>query len=109
MELVSELLTPPLAQIRRRDDQQLPTPLRPLLGEQQPRLNGLAEANLISKNCTLREGRPKREQRGVDLVRIEIHLGVRERCGKFLDAVRRAAQAQFVSEQLRMMGSEGFV
>ena len=45
--------------------------------------------------------------RRVDLVRIEVHLRVSQRGSKLFHAVGRLAEAQFMREQLRMVGREG--
>ena len=46
-ELLSQLLVPLLAEIRRRDDEDAPLPLGPSLGKNKPRFNGLAETDLV--------------------------------------------------------------
>jgi hypothetical protein len=52
-ELLGHFLEPLLAQVCGRDDQNPPLALRPLLGEHQARLDGLAQANLIGEQGTL--------------------------------------------------------
>jgi hypothetical protein len=58
-ELLGQLLIPLLAQVRRRDDQDAPLALRPLLGEHQTRLDGLAETDLVGQQRALGEGELK--------------------------------------------------
>lgn len=71
--LVGQFLSPLLAKVARADDQKLAAALRPTLGKYNPRLNGISD--LISQNRPPRKRRPKRKERGLHLVRIEINLG----------------------------------
>jgi len=80
-----------LAEIGRRDDQDPPLSLRPLLRQDQPRLDGLSEPHLVGQQRPLREGRPEREEGGVDLVGVQIHLRIHERSRQLLDAIRGKA------------------
>src|SRR5437762_9050196 len=79
MELVRELLGPLLSQVCGNDHEQLPLPLGPFLGEQQPGFNRLSESDLVGEDRALREWILERKERCVHLVRIEVHLRVGER------------------------------
>ena len=72
-----------LAEIGRRDDQDPPLSLRPLLRQDQP--------HLVGQQRPLREGRPEREEGGVDLVGVQIHLRIHERSRQLLDVIRGKA------------------
>ena len=78
-ELLGQLLIPLLAQIGRRDDQDAPLALRPFLREDQARLDGLAETDLVGQQRALGERRLEGEQGGIDLMGIQIDLGARRR------------------------------
>ena len=62
-------------------------PLRPPLGQEDTGFNRLTETDFVGEDRA-REGRAKREQGRLHLVRIEIDLSVRERAGEFFHAVR---------------------
>lgn len=49
-ELVLQLLMPLLAQVRRNDDEHLPPPFRPALGDDQAGFDGLAQTNLVGED-----------------------------------------------------------
>lgn len=74
--------------------------LCPLLGKQEPGLDGLSEPNLISQDGSLREGAPKRKDGRFNLVGVQIHLGlgIRQNRGELLHAVRRAAAGELVGQ-----------
>ena len=59
---------PLLAKIRRRDDEDAPFALGPFLGNDEARLDGFAEADLVGEQSAFGEGRMEREKRGVDLM-----------------------------------------
>ena len=97
---------PLLAKIRRRDDEDAPFALCPFLGNDEACLDGLAEADLVGEQGTLRQGRVERKKRGVDLMRIEIDLRTGDRTGELFRAVGGAALGQLVSEELGVVVSE---
>jgi len=70
-------LTPLLAKVRWADDEQGTPSFRPILGEQYPRLDCLAESYFVGEDGPLGQGRPESEERGLNLVGIQIHLGIR--------------------------------
>ncbi len=49
-ELVLQFLVPLLAQVRRNDDQHLPPPFGPTLGEHQAGFDGFAQAHLVGED-----------------------------------------------------------
>ena len=77
-----------------------PLSFRPFLRQHQPCFDGLAEAYLVCEQCAFRERRTKCEQRGINLVGIQVDLCVGERRGELLDAIGRTAARQFVREVL---------
>ena len=88
-ELFLKLLVPLLAQVGRGDDQDAPLALRPALREDQTRLDGLAEPDLVGEDRPPGQGGAEREQRGLDLVRVQVHLRIDKGAGQLLHAVRR--------------------
>lgn len=77
---------------------QAPLPLCPSLREDQARLDGLAQADLIRQQRPLRQGRIKGKQGSFDLMRIEVYLGIDQCPGEPLRAVGGAPFGQLVSE-----------
>ena len=104
-ELLGQLLMPLLAQVGRRDDQDAPLALRPLLREHEPGFDGLAEADFVGQQRALRERRLEGEERRVDLMRIQVDLRARDRARELLDAVGREASRQLVGEVLGVVVS----
>ena len=97
-----EFLIPLLAEIGGDNDEQFPFALCPFLREQNAGLDGLAQADLVGQDCASRQGGTEGEQGSVNLVGVQINLGIGERCREFLNAVRSAAFRQFVREILRV-------
>jgi len=62
-------------------------------------LDRLAQPNLVGEHRPMRERRAEGKEGGLDLVRVQINLGIDERPGQLLDAVRRAPLGQFVREE----------
>ena len=87
----SNFLVPLFAEARWRDDQDAPLAFGPFLREDQARLDGLAQANFVRQQRTPRQRGAEGEQRGFDLVGVQIDLGVNERAGELLDAIGRAS------------------
>ena len=86
-ELVLQLLMPLLAQVRGNNDQNPAPPLRPALRDHQARLNGLAEAHFVGKDDAARKWVAAGEEGGIDLVRVEVDLGIDQRRGQRLHGV----------------------
>src|SRR3984893_6887104 len=57
----------------------MPLAVGPALGEGKPRLDCLAEADLVGQQGALREGRRQREECYVHLMRVEVHPRRRQR------------------------------
>jgi hypothetical protein len=74
VELLLQLQAPLLAYGSRTDDQQLPPAFSPILAEHQASLDGFTEANFIGQEHPFGQGRPESEQRGLDLVGIQIAI-----------------------------------
>ena len=53
-----------------------PVRLGPLLRQHEARLDGLAEADLVGEEHALAEGLSQREERGINLVRLEVDARV---------------------------------
>jgi hypothetical protein len=82
---------PLFAQAGRRDNEDSPLPFRPLLRDDQARLNGLAQANLIGEQRAFGQRRLEGKERDFNLVGVEIHLRIHKRTGQLLHAIRGAA------------------
>ncbi|MCP9451828.1 MAG: hypothetical protein NNA23_03990 [Nitrospira sp.] len=106
VKLVLKLLAPLLAQVGGKDDQEAPLPLGPLPGDQSSGLNRFTKAHFVGKGGPLREGTAEGEQRGLDLVRIEVNLRIGEYGGKLLHAIGGATPGQFVSQVFRVVGGQ---
>ena len=94
---------PLLAKIRRHDDENPPLPFRPLLGNHESRFDGLAKADFIGQQRAFGKRRLERKKRRIDLMRIEINLGLPPPQRAF-QAVGRAALGQLVSEIFGVVG-----
>lgn len=97
-ELVGEFLTPLLAEIGRHDDQEPALAFGPPLGKQDARLDGLTETHLVGEDGPFGQGRLKGKEGGLDLVGIQIDLGISQRSRQFADAVRRTAFGQLMGK-----------
>ena len=99
IELLFQLALPLLSQRRRTDDQQPPFPFRPELTQDQPRLDGFAQPHLVCQQDALRQRRMKREQRRLNLMRVQVNRGVVQRLAYSPDALP-ASFRQIVSKVL---------
>ncbi len=98
VELVGQLLARLFPEVGRENHEQAALPLRPLLREQQTCLDCLAQPYLVGKYRALRERALERKERRLDLMWIEIDLGVRQHCRQLLDAVGWTALCQLLGE-----------
>ena len=105
VELLLQLHRPLLAQRCRANHQQPALALRPELAEHDARFDRLAEADLVGQDHALGERRLEREERGFDLVRVEIDRRVEQRHRQSIHAARGPAR-QVVGEVLRVMWSQ---
>ena len=105
-ELFGQLLIPLLAQVGRRDDQNAPLALRPLLRKHQAGLDGLAQAHFVGQQRAFGKRRVEGEQGRIDLMRVQIDLRIHQRTGQLLDAIRRAAAGQLVGEVFGVVGGD---
>ena len=78
VELLAQFECPLLPDGRRTDHEQTTLPLGPQLAEHQPCLDGLAEAHLVREQHALAQRRAEGEQRGVDLVWVQVNGGIEE-------------------------------
>ena len=103
VELFVEFERPLLPKRSRGDDKQAASAFRPRLAEDEARLDGLAETDLIREQDSLRERRAQGEKRGFNLVGIEGDGGVEERPAQAIHAVP-ADPAEFVGVVFRVVG-----
>jgi hypothetical protein len=86
-ELLGQFLIPLLPQVGRRNDEHPPIPLCPFLGEHEASFDRLAKPDFIRKQRTFGKRRLECEQRGIDLMWIEVYLCIDQRTRKLLYAV----------------------
>ena len=92
-------LVPPLRPERRRDeDEDAALPLRHQLGDHHPRFDGLAEAHLVGEDAAAVGDRLEGEGRRLELVRVQVDLGLGEGRGDAGQVVARAAEGQLLGE-----------
>lgn len=99
-KLFREFLKSLLSQVRRRNDEHSPLALGPFPGKHEARFDGSPEADLIRKQSTLREGRLKRKQRRVNLMRVQIDLRARHRTRELFFAVGRETPSELICNVL---------
>jgi hypothetical protein len=104
-ELLLQLERPLLANGGWADHEQATTTLSPILAENDAGLNRLPKSNLVGQHHALRERRLQSEQRGLDLMGVQVDGGIEERHGQAVEPASRAAR-QVVSEVLRVVGGE---
>jgi len=73
------------------------------LCQKQAGLDRLSETDLVGEDRALGERALEREERGLDLVRVQVHLRIGEHRGELLDAVGGAAARQLVGKIPRMV------
>ena len=106
-ELVGQFLAPLLPQVGRNDDQDATLPLRPALGDQEPGLDGLSQAHLVGQDGTTGKRVPEGEQSRLDLMGIQVDLGIRENRRQLLDAVEAPPPRQFMGDVLGVVRRSG--
>ncbi|OPZ67417.1 MAG: hypothetical protein BWY83_02619 [bacterium ADurb.Bin478] len=79
VELFLQLQAPLLAQRGRTDDQQASLALCPELAQQKTRFDGFAQPHLIGQQHAFGKRRTQSKKSSVDLVRVQIHTGIKER------------------------------
>ena len=77
-ELLTQLLLPLLTQRGRGDDEDAALTLCPVLADDDPGLDRLTEANLVSQDHSICERGLQREQCRVHLVGFGLHLGIKQ-------------------------------
>ena len=102
IEFFLQLALPLLAERRRANHEKAASALRPKLTQHEPGFNGLAETDFVREEHAFRKRRLQREQRGLHLMRIQIHARVQERLANPVH-VLSAAQRQRVREILRVI------
>jgi hypothetical protein len=104
IEFLLQLHAPLLTQRCRADDKKPPPPFRPVLAEDKPRLDGLAEAHLVRENNALAQRRLQSKHRRVDLVWIQVHDRVEQGHRQPVAAGRRPSPRQLVGDVSRVIG-----
>ena len=103
-ELVQQFLIPLLAEIGRQDDQDFSFSFRPFLGDDNARLDGLSQTYFIGENGAFGQGRAESKEGSLNLMRVEIDLGVGQGRGQFFKAVRGTALGQLEGEVFSVVG-----
>ena len=103
-ELVLQFLVPLLAQVGGHDDKDAPLAFGPALGDDQTGFDGLAQPHLVGQDDALGQRAVKRKQRGIDLVRVQVHLRVHQRGGQHVGGVRIHAARQKPGDVLGLVG-----
>ena len=106
-EFVLQFLVPLFAQVGGGDDEDFVPPLCPTLRDDQPRFDGFAEADFVGKDDAARERVAAGEQCGIDLVRVEVYLGIDQCRGEGFDAVAGGAAGQLPGEVLALLWGDG--
>ena len=99
-KLVGHLLRPLLAQIGRADDQDAPLALDPLLSQHQAGFDGLSKPYFVGEDGALGQGRLKREQRGLHLMGVQVHLRIEQGTGQLFGIPDRMPAAEFMGVKL---------
>lgn len=102
-ELVLQFLMPLLAQVGGDDDENPAPPFGPALRNDQARLDGLAEAHLVGKDDAARKWVAAGEEGSIDLMRVEIDLGIDQRRGQRLHGVACRAAGEQPRDVLALM------
>ena len=102
-EFVLQFLVPLFTQVGGGDDEYFAPPLRAALCDDQPGFDGFAEADFIGKDDAAREGIAAGEKRGIDLVRVEVYLGIDQGRGEGFDAVAGGAPGQLPGKVLALL------
>src|SRR5579871_1628457 len=96
-KLFAQLLMPLLPEIGGSDNQDTALTFRPLLRDNQSRLNGLAQTNLISQKRTTRKRRIKRKESSIHLMRIKVYLRACDGASELLRTIGGTPFCQVVS------------
>ena len=74
-----------------------------MLQDDQPGFDGFAEADFVGKDDAAREGIAAGEKRGINLVRVEVYLGINQGRGEGFDAVAGSAPGQLPGKVLALL------
>lgn len=97
-EIFVHLMAPQIGELGREDPLQAAPALDPLLGVQQPDLDGLPHPDLVGQDGTHREGALERERGGCDEMGAEVHLRIRQSRSQLHHTVRGAAPGELMSQ-----------
>jgi hypothetical protein len=106
-ELVCQFLMPLLAQVGRGDDQNAALALGPFLRDQQACFDGFAETDFVGKDGAPGQRVARREQRGVDLVRVQVDLSIQQRTGHAVHGIGRGTAGQLMREIRELVRAVG--
>src|SRR4051794_29280224 len=90
---------PLLPQIGRRDYQYAPLLFCPLLRQHQARFDRFSKSNLVSQKRPFRKWRMESKERGFDLMRVEVDLGINQRARQLLDTIGRTPFCKLVGKK----------
>jgi len=102
MKFFLEFHAPLHPQSGRADDQQPAAALGPVLAKDQPRLDGLAQPDLVSEDHAPGKRGAEGEEGGLELMGIEIDVGVEEGVGDFADEIAAEVLRQGVGVKFGM-------
>jgi len=102
-EFVLQFLVPLFAQVGGDDDEDFVPPLCPALRDNQPRFDGFAEADFVGEDDAARERVTAGEECGIDLVRVEVYLGINQGRGEGFDAIAGGATGELPGEVLVLL------
>ena len=102
-EFVLQFLVPLFAQVGGDDDEDFVPPLCPALRDNQPRFDGFAEADFVGEDDAARERVTAGEECGIDLVRVEVYLGINKGRGEGFDAIAGGATGELPGEVLVLL------
>ena len=102
-EFFAKFLLPLLAQRRRRNDQNAPVTLCPVLGDDDSSLDRFTEPDLVGKDHSVQEWSLQGKQRRIDLMRFGFNLCVEQEAGKLADMVGRIGTVELMSVELGLI------
>ena len=105
-ELVGQFLAPLLPQVGRHDDQDATLAFRPALVDQEPGLDGFPQPDFVGQDGAAGKRVAEGEECRLDLVRIEIDLGIGQDRRQLLNAVGSTTPRQFVGDVLGVVRRE---
>ena len=96
-------LMPLFAQVGRGDDKNAAFALCPVLQDDEAGFDGFAQPHFVGKDDAAREGIAAGEKRGINLVRVEVYLGIDQGRGEGFDAVAGSAPGRLPGKVLALL------